>query len=524
MRKGSGRGPVGGLSGGMEMAGFKALSMGAKAALLAGGAAVAGLAAYGGWSLRKAPAPLAVASPKQTAPEATAQGITAPDIAAPDTAVPNTTVSSDPVVQTAPVTARPATEPTTVVVADPATVVVSEPATVVAAEPATVVVAEPTEPAAKPASAELSPNPDAVVSSGIAPSFDVVRVEPDGTTVVAGRASPGSKIVLRVDGAEISATTVDDTGNFAAFFVLNSSEAPRLLTMASILPDQSEISAAAQVALSPTQAPVAIAAAEPDVIAPEPKPFTPEPLIAVAPQAPAALLVTKDGVKVLQTGDQDAAMNQFAGLSIDTISYTPAGDVQLSGRAAAGAFLRIYLDDAPLIDVKAGEDGLWAATMPEITPGIYTLRADQLAADGTVAARFETPFKRETQDALAAATQTPDPAVDVATAKPAAAAIADPAAKAQTAAAPKPTAPAPVPEAAATTVNPTVGADATSAPEPAPAVSITVQPGFTLWGIASQQFGDGVMYVQVFAANKDKIRDPDLIYPGQIFVIPKVSQ
>ena len=484
------------------MAGFKALSMGAKAALLAGGAAVAGLAAYGGWSRREAPAPLAVASPKQTAPEATAQGITAPDIAAPDTAAPNTTVSSDPVVQTAPVTARPATEP------------------------ATVVVAEPTEPAAKPASADLSPNPDAVVSSGIAPSFDVVRVEPDGTAVVAGRASPGSKIVLRVDGAEISATTVDDTGNFAAFFVLNSSEAPRLLTMASILPDQSEISAAAQVALSPTQAPVAIAAAEPDVIAPEPKPFTPEPLIAVAPQAPAALLVTKDGVKVLQTGDQNAAAGQLASLSIATISYTPAGDVQLSGRAAAGAFLRIYLDDAPLIDVKAGEDGLWAATMPEIIPGIYTLRADQLAADGTVAARFETPFKRETEDALAAATQTPDPAVDVATAKQAAAAVevavADPGAEALTAATPEPAAPAP--EAAATTVNPTVVADATSAPEPAPAVSITVQPGFTLWGIASQQFGDGVMYVQVFAANKDKIRDPDLIYPGQIFVIPKVSQ
>lgn len=510
MRKGFGRGPVGGLSRGIEMAGFKALSMGAKAALLAGGAAVAGLAAYGGWSRREAPAPLAVASPQQTAPEATAQGITAPDIAAPDTAAPNTTVSSDPVVQTAPVTARPATEPTTVV----------------AAEPATVAVAEPTEPAAKPASADLSSNPDAVVSSEIAPSFDVVRVEPDGTTVVAGRASPGSKIVLRVDGAEISATTVDETGNFAAFFVLNSSEAPRLLTMASILPDQSEISAAAQVALAPTQAPVAIAAAEPDVIAPEPKPkpFTPEPLIAVAPLAPAALLVTKDGVKVLQTGDQDVAANQFAGLSIDTISYTPAGDVQLSGRAAAGAFLRIYLDDAPLIDVKAGEDGLWAATMPEITPGIYTLRADQLAADGTVAARFETPFKRETQDALAAATRSPDPAVDVATAKPAAAAVevADPGAEALTAATPEPAVPAP--EAAATTVNPTVVADATSAPEPAPAVSITVQPGFTLWGIASKQFGDGVMYVQVFEANKDKIRDPNLIYPGQVFVIPTASE
>lgn len=54
-------------------------------------------------------------------------------------------------------------------------------------------------------------------------------------------------------------------------------------------------------------------------------------------------------------------------------------------------------------------------------------------------------------------------------------------------------------------------------------MTITVQPGFTLWGIAEQSLGDGVAYVQVFEANKDKIRDPDLIYPGQVFTIPKAE-
>ena len=29
------------------------------------------------------------------------------------------------------------------------------------------------------------------------------------------------------------------------------------------------------------------------------------------------------------------------------------------------------------------------------------------------------------------------------------------------------------------------------------------------------------MYVQVFEANRDKIRDPDLIYPGQVFAVPE---
>ena len=44
---------------------------------------------------------------------------------------------------------------------------------------------------------------------------------------------------------------------------------------------------------------------------------------------------------------------------------------------------------------------------------------------------------------------------------------------------------------------------------------ITVQPGNTLWGIAREKYGEGILYVRVFEANTDRIRDPDLIYPGQ---------
>jgi nucleoid-associated protein YgaU len=51
-------------------------------------------------------------------------------------------------------------------------------------------------------------------------------------------------------------------------------------------------------------------------------------------------------------------------------------------------------------------------------------------------------------------------------------------------------------------------------------VTITVQPGFTLWGIAQERMGDGMFFVQVFEANRDRIKNPDLIYPGQVFTIP----
>ncbi len=447
------------------MADFRALSMGAKAAILVGAVAVVSLAGYGVWVMRKAPPVDVVESAQDVAAE--------PAIAASETAAP---------------------------VADVAAT-----------------------------SARAAP---------IAPSFDVVRVEPDGSTVVAGIAQPGSKIILRIDGVEISATTADDIGNFVGLFVLDSSAAPRMLTMTSILPDQTEIAAAAEVALAPTEAPLDVAAVEPEPAVQEPvMAAVPDPAAVVAapaapataPAPPAALLITKDGVKILQSGDQTTAAGPVGNLTIDTISYSPTGDVHISGRAASGAVVRIYLDNAPLIDVKADENGLWASTMPPIAPGIYTLRADQLAADGTVTARFETPFKRETQDALAAATQTPDPAVEVAVAAPAPATVA-------AASVPVPVAiPAAIPladasatenpqDAATTDAEPAPVAVATVAPEPASAVSITVQPGFTLWGIASKQFGDGVMYVQVYQANKDKIRDPNLIYPGQVFVIPTASE
>lgn len=50
---------------------------------------------------------------------------------------------------------------------------------------------------------------------------------------------------------------------------------------------------------------------------------------------------------------------------------------------------------------------------------------------------------------------------------------------------------------------------------------VFVQPGNSLWRIARRTYGGGVQYTLIFEANKDQIRDPDLIYPGQVFVLPK---
>jgi len=52
------------------------------------------------------------------------------------------------------------------------------------------------------------------------------------------------------------------------------------------------------------------------------------------------------------------------------------------------------------------------------------------------------------------------------------------------------------------------------------AATYTVQSGDTLWKIAKQHYGDGSKYMKIFEANKDLLKDPDHIYPGQELVIP----
>jgi nucleoid-associated protein YgaU len=48
----------------------------------------------------------------------------------------------------------------------------------------------------------------------------------------------------------------------------------------------------------------------------------------------------------------------------------------------------------------------------------------------------------------------------------------------------------------------------------------TIEKGDTLWAIAKQHLGDGNKYNDIFAANREVIKDPDLIYPGQKIRIP----
>lgn len=405
--------------------------------------------------------------------------------------------------------------------AEPQTAPVEEVAAVANHEPvaepdaATATTAQP-EPAAA-AEAPAQPTPTQ-------PVIDTWRVAADGGAVVSGSAEPGATIEVMVDGAAVASGTATASGEFAILFTLAPNPKPSLMWLSMILPEHDPVPSQEMVALGPVEGP------KPAVAAEEPAPATETVAAHEEPAAPPALLLSEEGAVVLQDPvAPEAIAASTASVMIDTIAYTPEGDVQIGGRGAGGAALRIYLDNAETATAEVPKSGLWLATLPDTPPGIYTLRVDQLDASGKVTSRFETPFKRETREDLAAASASaPAPqelAANSDTPVQPQAEAPEPATAATELAAAEPNVEPSIAAPAETASSPEAPADPQAAPVPASAapVTVTVQPGFTLWGIAQERYGDGVLYVQVFEANRDKIKNPDLIYPGQVFSVPDTS-
>jgi nucleoid-associated protein YgaU len=53
---------------------------------------------------------------------------------------------------------------------------------------------------------------------------------------------------------------------------------------------------------------------------------------------------------------------------------------------------------------------------------------------------------------------------------------------------------------------------------------VVIQPGNNLWKLSREIYGKGKKYTIIYAANKDQIRNPRLIYPGQVLVTPTQTE
>ena len=363
------------------------------------------------------------------------------------------------------------------------------------------------------------------------PRISTFRLDPDGTMLVAGRSQPGWETAILLDGQAQRTIRPEGNGEFVEFLNVENSDQPRVLSLSMRSPDTGdEIGSRDEIIIAPmarpavtaqgdedagdeplpktvaestadeagdqaqitelTEAPASESAdaqeVEPQGDDPSPAPTAkdqPADTVAeqnadapqAAPQAPAdpepaatssqaVLLSDESGVRVLQPPEpEDSAPEVMSSVALDAITYSDIGDVVLSGRGQAGRFVRAYLDNRPKASSPVATDGSWRIDLPDIEGGVYTLRIDEFDGAGNVTSRVETPFKREEQELAQLEPEADD----------------TPAARA-----------------------------------------VTVQPGNTLWAISRRNYGEGLMYVRIFEANRDRIRDPDLIYPGQVFTVP----
>jgi len=148
-----------------------------------------------------------------------------------------------------------------------------------------------------------------------------------------------------------------------------------------------------------------------------------------------------------------------SGASVGSIDYDDAGNMILSGIAAPNSTVRVYLDNELVGTAQADESGRWSLTLDRAVP------------PGSYNLRVD---QIDGGGQVVARSEIPfvraEPLRDL-----------------------------------------------------PPGRVVIIQPGDYLWSIASQRYGSGFQYTLIYEANKDQIRDPDLIYPGQVFTLPAVN-
>ena len=318
----------------------------------------------------------------------------------------------------------------------------------------------------------LAPPAPAEPQAADQPSFDVVRVEPKGDTVVAGKGAPNTKVALLAGGRKVGEAVSDASGQFV---ILPSPLPPGdyALTLRQGA-DGRQTDSKQSVAVS------------------VPKPGRGSVVVALAEPGKATKLLS--GPLAAPGAPRDVPLSKTTGkVAIASAELENGNGFYVTGKARGGAQVHVYLNDAHIADVVASPDGGWSVRVKKgLTGGHYVVRADGGGSDGRVLSRAEVPF--DVPVAMAAATP-PAPAV-VASAAPAADG-----------------ATAPGIAGAATTSGAAAVVDSIAT------ARVTV--GDNLWNISRFRLGDGKRYTQIYAANVGQIRNPDLIFPGQVFVVPQ---
>ena len=284
------------------------------------------------------------------------------------------------------------------------------------------------------------------------PSFDVVRVNPLGDAVIAGRAAPNSSVTVKTKKDIVGIVKSDGRGEWVLVPENALKPGNRELSLTAKLPSGSETSSDRNIIL-------VIPEHGKEILKKSKKTDNGVLVVSVPKDGSGYSVVIQRPSKLRARNSEKPQRLENLILSIDIIDYDENGTVIVSGMTHAKVRVHLYIDNK-FVGSAVGEiSGKWQISPKDrLSPGLYALRADAVDKIGKVIGRVETNFAR----------------------------------------------------AAGLNENLDVGI-------------INVELGNSLWRIARRAYGKGIRYTIIYEANKDQIRNPNLIYPGQVFFIPKLS-
>jgi nucleoid-associated protein YgaU len=435
-----------------------------------------------------------------------------------------------------------------------------------------------TAPASEDGRVPTAPSPPAEAAKAVSPSFDVVRIEPNGDSVIAGRGAPGATVEMLRNGRSHARSLADTSGLFA-FVPPPLAPGSHEISLTSIAPDgtraQSRDSVIVVISEDRIRKPLVtltspdrptVVLSTPDAAdvkkplsgetttgaggvtaAADPPPASPQP---VSPQ-PAPPQPGPGPAPGADPGTGQPPPQARPGVKIVSVEAEEGGRLFVSGDAAAGATVRLYLNDSFIAPGGTGNDGkLSFAIGGGVRPGEYRVRLDDVdPVSGNVKSRAEVAFnvpppltvplpphaellEQHLAAGAAAGPSAPTPSgqLPLMSAVPPGDSATRPTLQGNREIAIAPQATAPSDQSVQPRLgSPLEGASSSSIPrrgtEPGTVIvpqitTATVSRGDNLWRISRRIYGEGTRYTVIYDANQGQIRNPDRIYPGQIFVLP----
>ncbi|WPE19539.1 LysM peptidoglycan-binding domain-containing protein [Shinella zoogloeoides] len=269
--------------------------------------------------------------------------------------------------------------------------------------------------------AESSADPTA---GWVTPAFDLLRVEPDGSTVIAGRGQPNTRLEIRNGETVVATTDIGPSGDFAAVFDHPLAAGDYQLTL-NTKDDKGDTKTSEEVATVSVPKD-----GSGELLAMVSKPGEASRLITMpeAAQKATGEVASATGEVPLATGGQTVTGGEAASAQPTGEGTQPAADTAdaaakaqarvsavelegermfVAGTAKPNALVRIYADDKLVGEAKADEAGRYVIDGKIVlSVGRHTVRADVMNADGSkVDFRASVPFDRPEGEQVAVVAQ-----------------------------------------------------------------------------------------------------------------------